>query len=213
MIRSEKMQKEINNQHPRKSITIKALLVVIALLLLAVVGIIVTLAINKDEQQATVFIEEVRAIATLATAEAKTTIIIEKQDAKELAGFKIPGTSRELVLIVPGTVLAGVDLQQVQEQDIEYDEATNKLSITIPHAQFLQEPTLHMDDIIVFSKEGIFRKEANSTEGFAYAAEAQQKMIEELTEQGLLQTAEENAEKALKEFFGHLNYEVSVTFR
>ncbi|WP_043932501.1 DUF4230 domain-containing protein [Bacillus sp. EB01] len=49
-------------------------------------------------------------------------------------------------------------------------------------------------------------------EGFEKAAEALDKIRKEAISIGLLDTAEKNAEKVLKEFFKNIGYTVNVTF-
>lgn len=55
-------------------------------------------------------------LAVLATAEAHVKVIMEQEDNKLFGkdiSVDIPGTKRELLLVVPATVLAGVDLKAV----------------------------------------------------------------------------------------------------
>ena len=49
-------------------------------------------------------------------------------------------------------------------------------------------------------------------EGFDLASVAQEQAKQEAVEIGLLQTAEKNAEKVLKEFFGNFGYTVNISF-
>ncbi|WP_082687036.1 DUF4230 domain-containing protein [Bacillus sp. FJAT-27445] len=48
--------------------------------------------------------------------------------------------------------------------------------------------------------------------GFEKAAEAQEKIRQAAISEGLLDTAEKNAEKALKVFFENIGYTVNVRF-
>lgn len=196
---------------------IKSVLTLLALLLLIGLSVVVTwiVAKNPAQKDATVFVEQVKEIATLATAEAHLKVVLEEEDYK-LFGAELPfeliGTKRELLFIVPGTVIAGVDLQGITSEDLKVNEETMELEINLPRATFVQEPAIQMDQVITYVDSGLFRGDVNWEEGFELAAEAQDRMKKEAQDIGLLQTAEQSAEKVLKGFFGNLGYTVNVTF-
>jgi len=161
------------------------------------------------------FIEHMRELSSLATSQAFVKAVIEKEDnqlfGKEIK-TNIPGTKRKLLLVVPGTVTAGVDLQNVSEGRVKIEEEKKKLDITLPHATILQEPSLEFEQVQAFSVEGIFREEVNWEEAYELAAEAKALVKEEAIAQGLLDMAEKNAEKTLREFFAQMGYEVKVHY-
>lgn len=168
---------------------------------------------STGKAESTVFIEQVHGLATLATAEAHVKVILEQED-NELFGEKInlniPGTKRELLLIVPATVIAGVDLQSIDEEEIRVDDEKKVVEIALPDAKFIQEPAIEMDKVRTFSDEGLFRGKVQWDQGFDLAAIAQEQIKQEAIDAGILQKADENAEKVLKEFFGHLGYKVII---
>ncbi|MDF0725825.1 DUF4230 domain-containing protein [Cytobacillus sp. S13-E01] len=194
----------------------------VKIILLALVLVIITasglwlFSGSTFSKERTTFVEQVQELATLATAEAHVKVIIEQQDnmlfGKDIA-LNIPGTKRELLLVVPATVIAGVDLKEIDSADIKVDEKSKELTITLPRAVFLQDPAIQMDKVRTFSDEGLFRGEVKWTEGFNLAAQAQETIMEEAIELGLLQTAEKSAVKVLKEFFSNLGYSVNVSYK
>lgn len=161
------------------------------------------------------FIEHMKELSSLASSQAFVKAVIEKED-NQLFGKEItanfPGTKRKILLVVPGTVTAGVDLQHIGQTQLKMNEEEKTLSITLPHATIIQEPSLDFEEIQAFSVEGIFRSEADWEEAYDLAAEAKMLVKEEAIAQGLLDTAEKNAEKTLKEFFTQLGYEVSIRY-
>lgn len=160
--------------------------------------------------------EQIHELATLTTAEAHVKTILEQEDYKLFGKditFRLPGTYRKILIVVPATVIAGVDLKGVTANDVKIMEDTNELHIKVPHATLVQEPSIKMEEVQTFSSEGIFRSDVNWEEGFQYAAEAKQLIKEEAIDAGLLTSAEENAKKVLGEFFRNLGYEVVVTFK
>lgn len=161
------------------------------------------------------FIEQVQALNELSTAQAFTKVIIERQDnavfGKEI-GIDLPGTKRQLLVVVPGTVKAGVDFSQVTEADIKVDEKNKTASLILPKPKFLGGPEILFDQVEVFSYEGLFREKADIEEAYELAETAKKMMIEETTGQGLLLLAEENAVKSIKEMFQLVDYDVRVQF-
>ncbi len=162
------------------------------------------------------FVERVQSLNELATAEAYTKVVIERQDntlfGKEI-GIDLPGTKRQLLVVVPGSVKAGVDFSQVTDADISLNEEKKTAKLTLPAAQFLGGPEILFDQVEVYSYEGLFREKANIEEAYELAETAQNMMIEETAGQGLLQTAQENAEKAVKEMFQLVEYDVEIEFK
>ncbi|MGD6802312.1 DUF4230 domain-containing protein [Rossellomorea aquimaris] len=162
------------------------------------------------------FVEQIKDMNSLATAQAFTKAVIEQEDnkifGKEISA-DVPGTKRKLLLVVPGTVLAGVDLKKVSENDILVDEEGKEMTIELPRAEILQSPSLDTENIKTFSVEGIFRSDVDWEEGFGLAQAAKELIQQEAIDQGLLQTAEKNAEKSLEEFFGQLGYKVTIEYK
>lgn len=161
------------------------------------------------------FVEQVKDLSQLATSQAYVKAVIEKED-NQLFGKEIetdlPGTKRKLLLIVPGTVTAGVDLAELDSSNLSINEAEKKMSITLPHATIIQDPSLDLDQAQTFSVEGLFRTEVNWDEAYELAGEAEALILQEAKNQGLLETAESNATKTLTEFFANLGWEAEITY-
>lgn len=198
-----------------KQIMILSIVIIIALF----AGVIVTklgfFTHTSTNSNSLTIVEGVQELATLATAEAMVTTIIEQEDNKLFGqdiSVNVPGTKRTVFLVVPATVIAGVDLQSITEKNIQVDEKAKTLTITIPHAKVIQAPSIQMDKIKTYSDVGIFRSPVNWDEGFQFAGEAKIKMIKEAKELGILDKAENSAVKVLTNFLKTLGYEVIVKF-
>lgn len=168
------------------------------------------------KKESTIAVEQVREIAKLATAEALVTVTIEEEDNKLFGkniSVNLPGTKRELLLVVPATVIAGVDFKEITSDDIKVNENKKELEIVLPRATLIQEPAILMDHVKTISDEGLFRGEVKWDEGFDLAAEAQGDIKDEAIKIGLLESAEKSAEKVLEGFFGNLGYTVKLTFK
>ncbi|MBB6444542.1 DUF4230 domain-containing protein [Bacillus benzoevorans] len=104
-------------------------------------------------------------------------------------------------MVVPGEVIAGVDLKSLTKKDITLDTKMKAIHITLPHATIVQAPSIDSKDIQAISSEGIFSSDINWHEGFQLEDIAKQKIEKEAIQSGLLKIAENNARLALKEFF------------
>lgn len=194
-----------------------SLWLIVLMLVVSIIGIgsIKLLSGASPQVEKGSFIEHMKELSSLASSQAFVKAVIEKEDnqffGKEI-NTNFPGTKRKLLLVVPGTVTAGVDLQNIGESQLKMNEEAKTLDITLPHATIIQEPSLDFEQIQAFSVEGVFRSEVDWEEAYNLAAEAKTLVKEEAIAQGLLETAENNAEKTLKEFFTQLGYEVSIHY-
>lgn len=196
---------------------LKIILAMVILVFLVVItsGGIRLFASSTFKQESVMFVEHVQELATLATAKAHTKAVIHEEDNKIFSkdiSINLPGTKREFLLIVPGTVIAGVDLKGITSEDMVINEETKEIDITLPHAELIQDASLQMDKIQTFVNGGLFSGDIKWDEGFGLAAKAQKQSRQDAISGGLLDTAEKNAEKALKEFFKYIGYTVNVTF-
>ena len=199
----------------KRVLGLKNMFIILILLALFLTGAWVFTG-STFNKESTTFVEQVQDLAVLATAEAHVKVIMEQEDnrlfGKDIS-IDVPGTKRELLLVVPATVVAGVNLKAVKSEDMKIDEKERRMKIILPHASFIQDPAIQMDQVKAFSDEGLFRSETKWDEGFNLAAEAQDEILAESKAIGLLQTAEKNAQKVLKEFFGNLGYTVEISFK
>ena len=152
----------------------------------------------------------------LATAEAYTKVLIERTDNELFGrslGVNFPGTKRNLLVVIPGSVKAGIDLSKVTEHDMQVDEEEKRIQLTIPKAEFLGGAELYFDKVEVYSVEGLFRGKADIKEGYELANEAKTLLMEEASEQGVLDSAEQNAVKSLKDMFSFAGYRLDIEFK
>lgn len=187
-------------------------MVILVFLIVITLGGIRLFSDSTFKQESVTFVERVQELATLATAEAYMKVVIKQEENKTFWNKNLPGTKRELLLVVPATVIAGVDLKGITSEDMVINEETNEIDITLPHAKLIQDPSVQLDKIQGLDKNGLFRADIKMDEGFEKAAEAQEQIRQEAISAGLLDTAEKNAEKVLKEFFKNIGYTVNVTF-
>lgn len=195
--------------------------IVLALLIVVIVGVLPFTAYyflsgSTFTESKGAYLERIQDLNELATAEAYTKVIIERQDNEifgKSIGLNLPGTKRQLLVVIPGSVKAGVELSELAEKDVIVDEEKKTMKLTLPPATFIGGAEILFDEVEVYSYEGLFREKANIKEAYELAEEAKQLILTETSGQGLLQTAEKNAQKTLQEMFSFAGYDVSVQFK
>ncbi|MFD1032953.1 DUF4230 domain-containing protein [Metaplanococcus flavidus] len=170
---------------------------------------------STETESKSVFLERMQDLNELSTAEAYSKVIIKQENNQIFGrniGLDIPGTKRELLVVIPGSVRAGIDFSQITEDDIEVDEEARTATLTLPNADFLGGPELFMDQIEIYSNEGLLSGGRDFPEAFELAEEAKQMMLEETRGQGVLELAEKNAATSVEEMFQLVDYDVTVKF-
>lgn len=199
----------------KKSFLLVILLILMAIALPFTAFYFLTNGSTFTEEKST-FLEQIQDLNELATAEAYTKVIIERQDNElfgQSIGMNLPGTKRQLLIIIPGSVKAGVELSGLREKDIIVNHEKKTVTLILPPADFLGGAEIFFDNVEVFSYEGLFREQANIEEAYELAEEAKKLIIEETAGQGVLQMAERNAEKTLQEMFSFAGYDVTIEFK
>lgn len=199
----------------------RSFLIIAALILIVVIALpVATFYFIKNGSTFTeekgAFLEKVQNLNELATAEAYTRVIIERQDNAvfgQSIGVNLPGTKRQLLVVIPGSVKAGVDLSQLSDKDVVIDDKKKTATVTLPPAKFLGGAEIYFDEVEIFSYEGLFREKTKIEEGYELAEEAKRLILEETAGQGVLDMAERNAEKTLKEMFSFAGYDVTIQFK
>ena len=161
------------------------------------------------------FLERIQDLNELSTAQAYSKAIIEREDNKVFGreiGLDLPGTKRQILVVIPGSVRAGIDFSEITEDDIEVDEEAKTAKLTLPNADFLGGPELFMDQAEVYTHEGLFSGGADISVAFELMEEAKQLILEETRGQGVLDLAETNAARSVENMFQLVDYDVTVEF-
>lgn len=197
----------------RPFVIVSAIIIVVIALFVVAFYTIFNSSTFKEEKAAV--IERIQNLNELATVEVHTKAIVERQDNKVFGksiGVNLPGTKRQLLVIIPGSIKAGVQLGNLTEKDIQIDEENKTATLTLPRAEFLGGAELKFDEADIFSYEGLFRGKANIAEAYDLAEEAKSLILLEADEQGALEMAESNAQQALSELFTFIGYDVSIQY-
>jgi Protein of unknown function (DUF4230) len=145
-----------------------------------------------------VLVKEMKNIAQLMTMSSYDEVVV---DSSKTFATSIPGFSKEiglekksqLVIIAKGQIVAGIDLQKLDESKIFIQ--ADSVAITLPKAEVL-------DAIVNPSNYEIFIEEKGwqSTEVNSIKVKARNNMIERAMKQGLLKKADLKAKMIMENF-------------
>jgi hypothetical protein len=145
-------------------------------------------------------IHDVRALARLETIQ----YTVEKIITAEIGGGDFAWLNQDkLLLVAHGTVIAGVDLEKLKPEDLWLDGRV--LRVRLPAAEVFVA-TLDNDKTYVFEREtSILRQSDPNLESLARQT-AETEIKKAAIEDGILETAQKNAESYLSQFFRALGY-------
>lgn len=145
-------------------------------------------------------IHEVRSLARLQTIQ----YTVEKIITAEVGGGTFAWLNQDkLLLVAHGTVLAGIDLEKLQPEDMWLDGSV--LNIRLPEAEVFIA-ALDNSKTYVFEREtSILRQSDPDLETLARKAAEEQIRLSAI-EDGILEIAQQNAEAYLTRFFLALGY-------
>jgi Protein of unknown function (DUF4230) len=133
-------------------------------------------------------------------------IISGEHDSPYLPKFLV---SDRLLLVVHGDVIAGVDLSQLQSQDVSIEDKT--ISIRIPKSQILVT-RLDNSKTRVYSRDtGLFSSPDPNLET-EVRQEAERQLQDAALKDNILKTADDNARSTLSALLGSLGF-TAVQFR
>lgn len=146
----------------------------------------------------TVVNSEIRNIGELATMEYFYTNAARYSDARKVWGFEF--AEKSFVLKWDGVIKAGVDVKQITT---ELDSQNKVLTVILPKAKILShDPDLDSAEV-VDQKNGLFNP-VTVEDQTKFSAECEKAMEAKAIERGLLEQAQENAEKLLEELLSQI---------
>jgi hypothetical protein len=145
-------------------------------------------------------VHEVRSMARLETIQYSVEKIISAETRQGLFGFLV---GDRILFVAHGTVIAGVDLQKLQPEDMRVEGGV--LYVTLPPAEIFVA-TLENDKSYVYDREqGVLTRGDQNLETVARQA-AEDEIEAAALEDGILAQAQVNAENFLYRFFLQLGF-------
>lgn len=145
-------------------------------------------------------IREVQSLARLETIQYSVEKVITAEINQGVFG---PLFGDRLLFVARGYVIAGVDLAEIDEQDLRLEN--DILYVTLPEAEVFVA-TLNNEGSYVYDREtGVLRKSDPDLETAARQA-AEQEILKAAVDDGIIQQAQQNAEVYLERLFNTLGY-------
>lgn len=145
-------------------------------------------------------VHEVRSMARLETIQYSVEKIISAETRQGLFGFLV---GDRILFVAHGTVIAGVDLQKLQPEDLRVEGGV--LYVTLPPAEIFVA-TLENDKSYVYDREqGVLTRGDQNLETLARQA-AEDEIEKAALANGILEQAQINAENFLYRFFLQLGF-------
>jgi hypothetical protein len=146
------------------------------------------------------YINEVRALARLETIQYS----VEKVITGETGGGTFQSLFGDKILFVGhGTVIAGIDLQKMQPEDMRYENGV--LTVKLPPAEIFIA-ALDNEKSYVYNRDtGLLTKPDINLETLV-RQRAEEEILKAALEDGILQQAQTNAEAYLLKFFNALGF-------
>lgn len=168
-------------------------------------GVTPTVTINTSQQAV---IDKIRSLNKLETVSYELEKVVTGKSSGPLPDFL---TSDKILLVAHGEVVAGIDLSQLQPQDVTVLTSTNTVLVTMPRAQILYSK-LDNDKTYVYDRQtGVFNKPDPNLESQMRQV-AEQEIVKAAQEDGILAKAQTNAQQVLRTLVSGLGYK-EVQFR
>lgn len=154
-----------------------------------------------------VIVEEINSLARLETAEYTFQDILQIERDQELL-WGVFGES--LLFVAHGDVIAGVDLAHMDAEDLQVVSPT-KVIIRIPEAEIFLTDLDNERSYVANRDIGLLSKGDSQLETLI-RQEAESRMEEAAIENGVIDMANEEAEKFMRSFLGNLGFtEIEIT--
>ncbi len=149
-----------------------------------------------------VTVQSIRALSELSTVEMVEYTTIEKGDDR---GWLNWATGDRIAMFAVARIEAGIDLALLEEDDIDADQETGKVRLKLPPAQ-ITNVAVDNEATSVFDRDtGVFTKGDPDLERAARLA-AEEILVVQAEEQGILQMAEDRAVLVLTDLLRGLGY-------
>jgi hypothetical protein len=146
------------------------------------------------------YINEVRALARLETIQYS----VEKVITGETGGGTFQSLFGDKILFVGhGTVIAGIDLQKLQPEDMRYENGV--LTVRLPPAEIFIAALNNEKSYVYDRNTGVLTRPDINLETLV-RQRAEEEILKAALEDGILEQAQLNAEAYLLKFFAALGY-------
>ncbi len=149
-----------------------------------------------------VVVEGIQELDQLATVRWTESVVVTREDPGRLSEFL---TGEKVILVATGEVEAGVDLANLDSDDVRV--SGEKVTIRLPEPEILSS-SLDEEKTAVYDRDwGLFRLWPDDTVAEDARREAEEEIVATAQENGILDHAEKNAEDSIRAFVTTLGFE------
>ncbi len=145
-------------------------------------------------------IHEVRSLARLETIQYSVEKVISAEMGQGFFGFLV---GDKILFVAHGTVIAGVDLQKLQPEDLKIEDGV--LHVHLPEAEVFTATLDNGESYVYDRQQGVLNRGDVNLETSARQA-AEQEIRNAALEDGILAQAQTNAQSYLLRLFLNLGY-------
>jgi len=158
-----------------------------------------------------VVVQGIQRLDQLSTVRFNESVVITKESGGE--GIRQILTGEKLILVAEGDVEAGLDLSNLNREDVRLNEKNKSVTIDLPQPQILSA-SLDEKHTRVYDRDVGLVPRISPSESLAEEArdKAQDKLLEAARKDDILIYAERNAEDSIRSFVTTLGFE-EVRFR
>ncbi len=162
---------------------------------------------KPTQTTSTVRVQDIQRLNELATVKWTQQVIVEEEGNEEIWRRYLPDllSGERVLLVAVGDVQAGVNLDELSEDDVQVEE--NRVTIDLPEPRILSA-SLNEDETKVYDRDrGLIDLWGDD----ALIEEARRDAVDEIQESaennGIIEQAQTNAEDSLRAFVISLGYE------
>lgn len=146
-------------------------------------------------------IHEIRALARLETIQYNESQVVHYEDRQGTFGFLF-GT--KFLVVVHGTVIAGIDMEKIQPEDMSLEGSV--LYVQLPRAEVFITALNNSETEAYTIQDGLWA-DIDPNMVIETLEVGEDAILKAALEDGILDTAQKNAESYLKRFYEALGYE------
>lgn len=158
-------------------------------------------------------VEGLSAMAELGTVEYTVKKIIRSDDPRITLGDKIKVGDRKILFSCTAHLKAGVDLKNITMDNVIIDNASNSITVTLPHAKLLSFNMPSEEIVEEFVSVTKFRDNFTPKEKIEFLQQGEADILQDVDNIGILADAEANASSFLKAMLASFGYSsINVIF-
>lgn len=153
--------------------------------------------------------QELTEMAELGTVEYTITKIVKAED---IAWYKIG--DRKILFSCKAVLKAGIDLSEFSRQNVEINEETKSIKVTLPPAKLLSLNMPPEETKLAYQKVSILRDDFSAEERTKLLKQGEEAIIADVPKLGILKESEKNASDFFKAMLSQMGFStIKIEFK